>query len=83
MTVQQLRRRVIRLEQRRNMDGNKIVVKGALFGPPAWRDAEGFGLCFLKLPDRDPWTLEEKAEVLMDHLHVGIAEARRLAQLDD
>jgi len=78
MTVQQLRQRIAWLEQRHGVDQQKIVIKGALFGPPAWRDADGFGLCFV-----GTWTAEEKGYVLGAHLGVGIAVARRLAQLDD
>lgn len=78
LTVQQLRRRVVRLEQRRGMDQTKLVIKGALFGPPAWRDADGFGLCFV-----GTWTFEEKAEALREHLGVGRKKARRLARLDE
>ena len=65
------------MEQRRGGD-KRIVVKGALFGPPAWRDADGFSLCFV-----GTWTVEEKVEVLRAHLGVRVVEARRLAVLDE
>lgn len=77
MTVQQLRRRVARLEQRHGSNQTKLVIKGVLFGPPEWRDGDGFGLCFV-----GRWTVEEQAEVLRDHLCIGVEQARRLAQLD-
>jgi hypothetical protein len=78
MSVQQLRRRVTRLEQRHGVDQTKLVIKGALFGPPAWRDADGFGLCFV-----GTWTAEEKAEALRVHLGVGFAAACQLAKLEE
>ena len=56
MTVQRLLQRVAQLEQRCGADQPKIVVKGALFGPQEWRDAEGWGLYFV-----NAWTVPPMA----------------------
>jgi hypothetical protein len=83
MTVQQLRRRIARLEQRRGADLPKLVIVSQLLGPDAWRDADGWTLFFLDAEDRPAWTRAEKADEIAQHLNVSREEAQRLAQLDD